>query len=136
MSDTDATMSRHESATETLRALLDERGVEWNDGGIPRTGTTFVVNGITWHAMWRDGNIELHCSAVTPQQAVDATLGRGECCMRLVYEEEDADGFIWPDHYECSACGANVHGIMPFYDTEIQPRYCPNCGRRVIGGDE
>lgn len=59
-------------------------------------------------------------------------MRRGTCHMRLVYEEEDADGFIWPDHYECDACGANVNGIMPSYDTEIQPRFCPNCGRKVV----
>lgn len=54
------------------------------------------------------------------------------CHMRLAYEEEDADGCIWPDHYECDACGASVNGIMPYYDTEIPPKFCPNCGRRVV----
>jgi hypothetical protein len=61
-----------------------------------------------------------------------AMLGRGTCHMRLAYEEEDADGCIWPDHYECDACGANVNGIMPYCDTEIPPNYCPNCGREVV----
>ena len=56
----------------------------------------------------------------------------GTCHMRLAYEEEDADGFIWPDHYECDACGAKVNGIMLYYDTEIPPKICPNCGRRVV----
>jgi len=61
--------------------------------------------------------------------------GVGTCHMRLAYEEEDADGCIWPDHYECDACGAKVNGIMPFYDTEIPPKYCPNCRARVIKED-
>lgn len=61
-----------------------------------------------------------------------ATVGVGACHMRLAYEEEDADGCIWPDHYECDACGAKVNGIMSFYDTEIPPRFCPNCRREVV----
>lgn len=69
-------------------------------------------------------------------QAIDDTLVRGECIMRLAFEEEDADGCIWPDHYECSVCGAKVHGILPCCDIEIPPRFCPNCGRRVRSSDE
>lgn len=61
-----------------------------------------------------------------------ATVGAGTCHMRLAYEEEDADGCIWPDHYECDACGAKVNGIMPFCDTEIPPKHCPNCGAKVV----
>ena len=60
-----------------------------------------------------------------------AVVGVGKCHMRLAYEEEDADGCIWPDHYECDACGAKVNGIMPFCDTEIPPKFCPSCGRKV-----
>lgn len=61
-----------------------------------------------------------------------ATASVATCHMRLVYEEEDADGCIWPDHYECDACGAKVNGIMPFCDIEIPPKFCPNCGRKVV----
>lgn len=70
----------------------------------------------------------------TPDGAIAriATLGTRTCHMRLAYEEEDADGCIWPDHYECDVCGAKVNGIMPYYDTEVPPHFCPNCGRRVV----
>lgn len=118
------------SATDELRRLLDERGVEWDYGITGATSTRFSADGIdvTFVPM-RYGLI---CSTIlTPEQAVEVTLGREECIMRLAFEEEDADGCIWPDHYECSACGAKVHGILPCCDTEIPPRFCPNCGRKV-----
>ena len=62
------------SATERLRALLDERGVEWDYGITGATATSFNVNGVnlTFTPM-RDG---LVCSTIlTPEQAVAATLG-------------------------------------------------------------
>ena len=62
------------SATETFRAMLDERGVEWDYGITGATTTRFSVNGIdlTFTPM-RDG---LVCSTIlTPEQAIAATLG-------------------------------------------------------------
>ena len=62
------------SATEELRRLLDERGVEWDYGITGSATTRFSVNGIdlTFTPM-RDG---LVCSTIlTPTQAVEATLG-------------------------------------------------------------
>lgn len=65
------------SATDTIRAMLDERGVEWDYGITGSTTTKFRVNGIdlTFTPM-RDG---LVCSTIlTPEQAIEATLGRGD----------------------------------------------------------
>ena len=61
------------TATERLRELLDERGVEW-DYGITRGSTMFRANGIELTFIdWRDG---VTCSTIlTPQQAIEATLG-------------------------------------------------------------
>ena len=130
------------TATEELRRLLDERGVEWgnirNDGSESDYLTEWQCENNQGKALaieWAVGSglsVEIHRYHLTPEQAIAATLGAGTCHMRLAYEEEDADGFIWPDHYECDACGANVNGIMTSCDTEIQPRYCPNCGAKVI----
>lgn len=63
--------------TERLRALLDERGVEWDYGITGPTTTRFRVNGVngvdlTFTPM-RDG---LLCSTIlTPEQVIAATLG-------------------------------------------------------------
>ena len=98
------------SATDELRRLLDERGVEWDDEGYPTTCTVWASNGIVWHGLWRDDCIEL-IAHLTPAQAIDATLGRGTC-------HAAAFGF-------CSECGARMDGIYQ--------HYCPTCGRRCVG---
>lgn len=62
------------SATDELRRLLDERGVEWDYGITGAASTKFNANGVelTFIGM-RDG---VTCSTIlTPAQAVAATLG-------------------------------------------------------------
>lgn len=101
------------TATDELRRLLDERGVEWSDDGYPTTCTVWVANGATWHGLWRDDCIEL-IAHLTPEQAIDATLGLGTC----------HDTALEGEWFECSECGT-VKQL-------IHPRYCPNCGRKVV----
>ena len=137
---TDQNGAGRSSTTDELLRMLDERGVEWWPSD-ERWGADVITHWyagfLKWTAIEGEDGLWLNAgvagyNSLTPEQAIAATLGRGECRMRLAYEEEDADGFIWPDHYECSACGANVNGIMPSYDTEVPPRFCPNCGRKVV----
>ena len=118
------------SATEELRALLDERGVKWY-------GTINHVNCVfTWwnsptfgevHAMDNEDGKTLFMACLnncdfTPEQAIAATLGGEECVMNRVKmfpEHKDCIFECW----ECSACkGTNE---------EQRPRFCPNCGRKV-----
>lgn len=70
------------SATERLRSLLDERGVKWK-------ADTSVINGVVW-TIWNspwfgetwakevDGSISLFNCSITPEQAIEATLGSVE----------------------------------------------------------
>ena len=107
------------SATDELRRLLDGRGVEW--GNVRRDGSEsdyltewqFDNNrGGAVATEWAVGN-DLAVTitiTMTPQQAIDATLGRGECHVA--------------PFMECSECGAQLDGIYG--------RYCPNCGRKVV----
>lgn len=66
------------SATDELRRLLDERGVEHGRhcSGLP-TETTYKHGGIDWMAVERtDGTLHLYCRTyLTPEQAIEATLG-------------------------------------------------------------
>lgn len=114
--------------TDELRTMLNEYGVEWSDRWIPNTNTNFKVNDITWHAIFRNGGIELHCEPLTPIQAIAATLGTGTC--RLVeteHEQEIADEFgkgtfsYWA--YDCSECG---------HENAEYGRFCAGCGRKVV----
>ena len=66
------------TATEELRCMLDERGVEHYDG----TECTLWLKDEQGYRASADeltsGRISLHLWCTTPQQAIDATLGRGE----------------------------------------------------------
>ena len=99
------------SATDELRRMLDERGVEHDDLGgktywEDERGMPFIAATIIGDAA--HVNVK---QTLTPEQAVEATLGRGTCHVA-------AFGF-------CSECGARMDGIYQ--------HYCPNCGRHCVG---
>ena len=119
------------SATERLRAPLDERGVEWrnvrNDGEESDYFTEWQFDGIEGHAIateWAVGHPLTVCVAhpMTPEQAVAATLGPGTCHIDLVgYNERE-------NRFQCRSCDWSMsvrRGTWPCFN------YCPNCGRRV-----
>jgi hypothetical protein len=108
------------TATERLRQLLDERGVEWWE----------VENDTRWEAYdaeWRatengDGRyLIFDCQdCILPEEAVEATLGRGTC------KWEPAD-FITEGEWWNTSCGESFT-----WEPDGTPNYCPNCGRRVV----
>lgn len=167
------------TATEELRHLLDERGVEWWEATPCKTKwNSPIIGGPVAARVW-NGKMVLDVGYVnvTPEQAIaatlgetptpppptppkqppydelieslrrdwgidvswdglrrfwyvglnekgmrmrderDATLGRGTCKV-----ERSADGYGW--HCECGN----------FFPPSVPPRkFCPNCGRRVVG---
>ena len=125
------------TATEELRRLLDERGVEHYDGtngtlwGKDASGYRFSADELT------SGRMSVHMWCETPEQAVAATLGLGTC--------RDLGGTGANDEqvFNCSECGC----VLSLYDRDGSnnlctsfvfdyPRYCPNCGRKVSGDGE
>ena len=123
------------TATEELRALLDELGVEWEDASpVPSTRqfktsyATFTGESVTIadydEPKWLMGTMVF----LTPQQAVEATLGRGTCRMVLT---ELRDG-AYHDVYECSECGEQTTVGTVMGESE-PPRFCKGCGREVVG---
>lgn len=112
--------------TERLCELLDERGVEhettflW-DG---RELTEWTVDGYDWKA---DSGDELVClsldTLITPEQAVEATLGRGEC--ELINAADDLGKGT--QSCMCYACGYTA-----LDDWWNEFNYCPYCGRKVV----
>lgn len=107
------------TATEELRALLDERGVEWRERkwGAKHSVTIFWrARGVRWHYRENQyGEVRLHADGLSPAQAVEATLGRGECW--------DSAGSQMA-FFSCSACGATIE--------HKHPRFCFACGRKVV----
>ena len=104
------------TATDELRRLLDERGVEHYDGtnrtlwGKDASGYRFSADELS------SGRMSVHMWCETPEQAVAATLGPGTC---KVEEYEDTGIPV------CSECGA----VQPEEHTVY---YCWCCGRKVV----
>ena len=112
------------TATDELRAMLDEREVKWTK----RDGWSY------WRTYWHtlDGRhvegTQHYCSDVlhvgisrtTPTQAIEATLGRGTC-KRVLYKPTNT--------LVCSECGA---GMPKQLDKYCYLKFCPNCGRKVV----
>ena len=114
------------TATDELRRLLDERGVECaaNDGEyVKETCWTYMGELTAAFAEYYDGTTRFACDTwcFTPEQAIEATLGRGEC--RLI-PTRDKPRSKAPT-LTCSKCG--------WWTDRINDRinYCPSCGKRV-----
>ena len=122
------------TATEELRRMLDERGVEWtvpDESWNQDSITYWKVGSIKWVAFESENDtLWLNCNSVTdltPEQAIAATLGAGSC--------HDKNGFDRQVGFECMACGTMVDSYMVTpLDTghEVQFRYCPFCGGKVV----
>lgn len=107
------------SATEELRRLLDERGVDVHDGGhdytVVRLSDGREFSYYEYEDAEYDERIRICSNLLTVEQAVEATLGRGTCRRAL-----DFDGTRWV----CSECSEHF-GSRRWH-------YCPNCGRKVV----
>lgn len=73
-----------------------------------------------------DDRLFVEMQLATPEQAIEATLGRGTCRMEL----PDLRGPAYTDVYVCSECGGEVMvgTVMGVSDV---PKWCPWCGRKV-----
>ena len=114
------------TATEELRRLLDERGVEWWEASPCKTKWNSPVLGGTVAVREWNGKMVLDAGYenVTPAQAIDATLGRGTC--------RNVGYYIDGTRFKCSACGYNGWVKWASDGMDRVPHYCPNCGRRVV----
>ena len=127
------------TATDELRRMLDERGVEYGVKRETATGIEHVCWHPTEHSQWDwneefgDGWLTGWQSPVTPAQAIEATLGRGTC--------HDVCASI--SEFTCSACGfaCDLMSWISLFDGDTgrhrhhhhgTPNFCPNCGRRVV----
>ena len=85
------------TATEKLRHMLDERGVEWWEP-VQMEGSEFTrwhdANGVQWTASEVHGRNKLRIGAsfITPEQAIEATLGRepDDAAMVKLHEQMNA----------------------------------------------
>ena len=119
------------TATDELRRLLDERGVEWYEPTMKPNTTWFPdAYGINCRVKpWGDA-LCVKRYDLTPEQAVEATLGRGTC--RLEPYAKEICGELCHT-FKCSVCKsavANPHA--DYYIPSHFFKYCPFCGRKVV----
>ena len=131
------------TATDELRRMLDERGVEWETD---RSG-----NRVMWgrpvdqfhdtmefkavdNAM-PNGGLNVHICGFTPEQAIEATLGRGTCRIDVIDSGEIACYCCNERIMHCNGCGHEFGHVLYDEDGNVwmseQPNFCPNCGRRI-----
>ncbi len=112
-------MTDSKTATERLRELLDARGVEYGT-----VGNRCVEFGNVQVIEYADtGGLSVLLRELTPEQAVAATLGSGECEMEYGGDvTEDTKRVLGV--YFCSECGSpNYNDCMPYF--------CIYCGKAV-----
>lgn len=109
------------SATDKLRALLDERGVEYQTVGercVEYANVQIIEYGGS------TPGVLVSISHTSPEQAIEATLGRGECEMEplnaFFTTMNQLDQTAWG---VCSNCGAA---------SPIDATYCCECGAKVV----
>lgn len=116
------------NATDELRQLLDERGVEHYDGV---ESTLWLKDEHGYRASADEltsGRMSVHIWCETPEQAIAATLGRGECRFVTVVDK-DSSRRHRGNIAECDCCGYRC--AIGFIQDE-RFRYCPNCGAKVV----
>lgn len=117
------------TATDELRRMLDERGVEYDvdDTQVDGNGTMYQVTyvkegyGRTW-VYEEPPECDLLVSYnydLGAEQAIEATLGRGTCHLEI---NTSMTAVV------CDRCNYP----MPCGTVLTEVRYCPNCGRQVV----
>ena len=126
------------SPLDRLQELLDERGVKYERRSFVDYGRDSVeyviwrgVGGLGFNAIrsYSDPDmLYINSTVISPEDAIAATIGRGTCHMvpKDDHEEYGEAFYIW---WECDECGVTIP--KTFGMPEL--RYCPSCGRRLIG---
>ena len=113
------------TATEELRRMLDERGIEHDDyDPDPRYSGPTSDRKTEWDGAsfreWPNGTIRFGAKGTTPAQAIAATVDAGTCHVKAVKKLGESFGFIL-------SCGHSM--VNPFND---RPDFCPWCGAKVV----
>jgi DNA-directed RNA polymerase subunit RPC12/RpoP len=72
----------------------------------------------------------------TPEQAIAATLGRGECKVDVL-NTGDCAGYECSEYImHCNGCGHEFGHVLYNEDGDVwmsePPNYCPNCGAKIV----
>lgn len=110
-----------ETATGRLRALLNERDAEWKQG---MAWNVTVINGdwlVVEDVDFGTLSVSTMAYMLTPEQAIAATLGSGECEI-VEHYAASTRGEIGRERVKLS-CGHIV---------ERHSKFCQECGAKVV----
>lgn len=125
------------SATDELRRMLDERGVEWYEPTAKPNTTWFPDSfGINCRVKPWGEVLQVKRYGLTPKNAIAVTLGGGECEMDVL----DTGNEAAYEHYEYIMHCANCHhefGYVQYNEDgdtwqDEKPNYCPHFGLKVV----
>lgn len=121
------------TATEELRKLLDERGVKYttDDGKyLKETCWRYMGELMAMFIEHKNGEtrFELDHWYFTPEQAIAATLGNGECEFVIEDNMNESEGMgdVW---FRCTNCDMTYDYYAD--DWLMKQDYCPHCGFKV-----
>ena len=131
------------TATDKLRELLDERGIEYEQSYIEGIASYTHVTKWETQAGNKRAFYEIEdgyppyftwmlIEMPTAAQAIAATVGREMCHIVKTWSDSDYDE-DW--RYRCSECGCPIpvdERDPETGDVFSAANYCPNCGRRVV----
>lgn len=106
------------SATDELRRLLDERGIEhedFDDGLVYNHTTSWSRDRYkACYSEYRSGVVRMEATCISPEQAIEATVGNH---AKRIIVANGATG-----HCNCSSCGE----LIGTWDN-----YCKHCGAKL-----
>lgn len=128
------------SATDKLRAMLDSLSVEYfkHEDGEPlrklekadEPATSWRMGGASVCAVPIEGSdlFDLWIDHCTPEQAIAATLGSGECeyVIEDNMNETEGMGDVW---FRCTNCDTTFDYYAD--DWLMKQNFCPHCGFKV-----
>ena len=111
------------TATDELIRLLEERGEDFSPA--PNGMVTWYSDFSEITAYENDGFLTVW--NLTPNQAINGTLGPERCQITYCEDEYGVDG------WRCSGCGEWFAATFRHTGRNnlIEPNWCPNCGARV-----
>lgn len=127
------------TATDELRRLLDERGIEYEPidsvhspnrrtlwGKVER-GKGILGLDAKYETIEFKKGMRLTISDCSPAQAVEATLGRGTCEVVRSIRHDYEGGYGGTEYEHELSCGHKT-----WWADDDPPEWCPHCGRKVV----